>query len=58
MANFKITIQRVVREDYEVEIEADDIMLAFDMATSMVAKRNERTNNGKFYVTKIETSQE
>ena len=54
---FKITIRRVVVEDYEMTLKGDSIMEAFDEARRLVEARNVTSNIGKFSVIKIKTEE-
>ncbi len=49
----KITIKRVLEEEYEMVLENETTMGAFDEARRLVAARNEKTHIGRFFVTKI-----
>jgi len=51
---FKITIQRVIKEEYDMELEADGAMAAFDQARQMVNTRNQASTSGKYSVIKVE----
>ena len=53
----KITIKRVQVEEYEMMLENESIMAAFDEARRAVAARNKTSHIGQFYVTKIETEE-
>ncbi len=55
---YKITIRRLVTEDYEMVLENDNLMAAFDEARRQVASRNERSKIGKYSVIKIEELKE
>jgi uncharacterized protein YktA (UPF0223 family) len=48
-----ITIKRVLEEEYEMVLENETTMGAFDEARKLVAARNEKTNIGRFFITKI-----
>ena len=50
---FKITIERHLKEEYEMELKDNTIMGAFDEARKLVAARNVTTQIGRFFVTKI-----
>jgi hypothetical protein len=50
---FKITVEHVIREEYEMVFEDENIMRAFDKARELVAARNKTVRAGKFFVTKI-----
>lgn len=54
---FKITIKRVLIEEYEMSLENESIMAAFDEARQAVGLRNKTSQIGQFYVTKIETGE-
>lgn len=54
---FKITIKRVLVEEYEMLLENESIMAAFDEARQAVVLRNKTSNIGQFHVTKIETEE-
>lgn len=55
---YKITIRRLLTEDYEMVLENDNLMAAFDEARRQVACRNERSKIGKYSVIKIEELKE
>lgn len=55
---YKITIRRLVTEDYEMVLENENVMAAFDEARRQVAARNERSKIGKYSVIKIENLKE
>jgi hypothetical protein len=50
---YKITIERHLKEEYEMELEDETIMGAFDTARKQVADRNVTSRIGRFSVTKI-----
>jgi uncharacterized protein YktA (UPF0223 family) len=52
-AKFKIIIKRVLEEEYEMDLENDSLMGAFDEARKLVTDRNEKTRIGRYFVTKI-----
>ena len=55
---YKITIQRVIREEYLMTVERDSIMAAFDDARNAIDMANASANsndNDKLFVTKIES---
>lgn len=54
MATFKITIERSVKEIYEMELEASEAMVAFDQARQMVKARNQTSAVGTYSVIKVE----
>jgi hypothetical protein len=54
---FKITIRRVVVEDYEMTLDYPTVMEAFDEARRLVEARNKTSNIGTFAVTKIQTEE-
>lgn len=54
----KITIRRVLVEDYEMMLENDNLMTSLDEARKLVASRNETSKIGKFSVIKIEEVKE
>lgn len=54
---FKITIQRIETEEYEMVLEKESIMVAFDEARRLAEHRNKTSNIGTFVVTKIETEE-
>jgi hypothetical protein len=58
MPKFRITIQRVEKETYTMELEGDDAMKAFDEARAMVKARNEASTSGIYSVIKIEDVKE
>ena len=51
---FKITIKRIQIEEYEMVLEDESIMGAFDEARRIASNRNKTSNIGTFVVTKIE----
>lgn len=55
MAKFKVTIERVILEQYEMTLEDDSIVHALDEARALVDTRNAKSKGGYFHVTKIET---
>lgn len=55
---FKITIRRVEVEEYEMTLENESIMAAFDEARQAVAARNKTSNIGQFHITKIENEKD
>lgn len=48
-----ITIKRVLEEEYEMSLDNETIMGAFDEARKLVAVRNVTSQVGRFVVTKI-----
>ncbi len=52
---YKITIKRVLEEEYEMVLDNESVMGAFDEARKLVAARNEKTNIGRFFITKVTT---
>lgn len=55
---YKITIQRVIKEEYLMTIEKDSIMAALDDARYAVEMANASVNNNdndQLFVTKIES---
>lgn len=55
---YKITIQRVIKEEYVMTIEKDSIMAALDDARYAVDMANASVNNNdndQLFVTKIES---
>jgi hypothetical protein len=54
---FKVTIERVLREEYEMILEDESITNALDEARKIVAVRNEKNKVGQFFITKIETKE-
>jgi hypothetical protein len=55
---YKITIRRTLTEDYEMTLENEKLMAAFDEARKLVVVRNERSKIGHFAVIKIEELKE
>ncbi len=55
---FKVVVQRVVKEQYDMELNSDTIMNALDQARDMVKVRNERSTSGKYSVIKIDEIKE
>lgn len=51
---YTITIQRVVKEDYTMILEAETAIQAFDEARRIVASRNKTSITGTFSVMKVE----
>lgn len=49
----KITIKRVLEEEYEMVLENETTMGSFDEARKLVAARNEKSKIGRFFITKI-----
>jgi hypothetical protein len=54
MKKFKITIPRTFKEEYEMELEADQAIIALDIARTMTEKRNQTSTNGQYSVIEIE----
>lgn len=54
---FKVIIERVIREEYEMILEDESITNALDEALKIVAARNEKNKVGQFFITKIETKE-
>jgi hypothetical protein len=52
MNKYVVTIERVIKETHEMELEADSIMEAFDEARLLAESRNKNSKH-KSYVTKI-----
>jgi len=50
---YKITIKRILEEEYEMVLEDETIMAAFDEARKLVTARNKHSKIGRFFVTKI-----
>lgn len=55
---YRITIQRVLKEEYEMELEAEGLMPALDQARSIVSTRNEQLTSGKYSVIRITEAKE
>jgi hypothetical protein len=55
---YKITIKRILQEEYEMVLEDETIMRAFDEARKLTAARNATSRIGRFFVTKIEEVKE
>lgn len=55
---YQITIKRTLTEEYEMVLENDNLMAAFDEARKLVAARNERSKIGRFSITKIQELKE
>jgi hypothetical protein len=53
LKTYKITIKRFVQEEYEMTLDGEHIMAAFDEARRLVAARNKTSSVGTFAVTKI-----
>lgn len=58
MSKFHITVQRVIKEEYDMELEAENLVSALDQAREMVRIRNERINDEQYSVTRIEDVKE
>ena len=58
MSKFRITVQRVIKEEYDMELEAENLVSALDQAREMVRVRNERINDEQYSVTRIEDVKE
>lgn len=52
MNKYTVTIERVVKETYEMDLESDSIMEAFDQARLLTESLNQ-TSDAKSYVIKI-----
>lgn len=50
---YQITIKRILEEEYEMVLEDETIMGAFDEARKLVTARNESSKIGRFFVAKI-----
>lgn len=50
---YKVTIERHIKEEFEMELEDETIMRAFDKARELVTARNKTVKAGRFFVTKI-----
>jgi hypothetical protein len=55
---YKIIIQRVVKENYEMVLEGEDTMTALDQAREMVKTRNATSTSGVYSVIKIDDIKE
>lgn len=55
---YKITIKRVLEEEYEMTLDNETIMGAFDEARKLVNARNTNSHIGRFVVTKIKEEKE
>lgn len=55
---FKVVVQRVVKEQYDMELDSDGIMNALDQARDMVKDRNARSTSGQYSVIKIDEIKE
>lgn len=55
---YKVTIELHVKEEYEMELEDETIMQAFDKARALVTARNKTIKAGRFFVTKIQEVKE
>ena len=58
MPKFNITIERSIKEIYQMELEGDNVMSAFDRARDIVRTKNENSTDGMHSVVKIETIKE
>ncbi len=54
---FKVTIERVIREEYEMVLEGESIVQALDDAHKIVTARNEKNKIGQFFISRIETKE-
>lgn len=54
---FKVTIERVIREEYEMVLEGESITQALDEARKIITVRNEKNKLGQFFIAKIETKE-
>jgi hypothetical protein len=55
---YTITIQRIVKEDYTMVLDAESAIQALDVARQMVEIRNKRSaTSGTFFVMKVEEKQ-
>jgi hypothetical protein len=50
---YTITIKRVLEEEYEMTLDNETIMGAFDEARKLVTVRNVTSQVGRFFVSKI-----
>jgi hypothetical protein len=59
MSKCKVTIERISKETYEMDLEYSDCMQALDHARQIVADRNKSATSGTtFRVAKVETIEE
>lgn len=50
---YKVTVEHHIKEEFEMELEDETIMQAFDKARELVTVRNKTVKAGRFFVTKI-----
>ena len=54
---FKVTIERIIREEHEMLLDGESITDALDEARQIVTARNEKNKIGQFFIAKIETKE-
>lgn len=54
---FKVVIERIIHEEYEMILEDESIINALDEARQVVAVRNEKNKVGQFFIKSIETKE-
>lgn len=52
--NYTITVERVVKEQYDMILEAETSMQALDEARQMCVVRNKRSTSGTYSVISVE----
>ena len=55
---YKVAIEHHTKEEFEMELEDETIMQAFDKARELVAARNKTVKAGRYFVTKIQEAKE
>ena len=55
---YKVTIEHHIKDEFEMELENETIMQAFDKARELVTARNKTVKAGRFFVTKIKEVKE
>lgn len=58
MTKFRVTIQRTVKEEQEMELEAETYMEAFDQARKLTNQKQNSTATGSYSVIKVESIKE
>jgi len=57
-SRYKVTVEKVTRESYQMLLEGENIMEVFDEVRLLAERRNQRATNGQYHVTKIEEERE
>lgn len=55
---YKVLIEHHIKDEFEMELEDETIMQAFDKARELVTARNKTVKAGRFFVTKIQEVKE